>query len=81
MAHILLIEDNMDFIEFVRAVLELNGHTVMHTRTWHHSTGLDFLTQVASPVTMVAMTASTDADLGDNARDLLKMVNAALREG
>jgi DNA-binding response OmpR family regulator len=31
MAHILIIEDNQDFAAFVRAVLELNGHAVMHT--------------------------------------------------
>ena len=27
MAHVLIIEDNRDFADFARAVLELNGHT------------------------------------------------------
>ncbi len=117
MAHVLIIEDNLDFVDFVRAVLELNGYEVTHTvslregitlaqQTPHpdlvlldldlpDGNGLTFFEQVAPNVPVLAMTASTDADLARQlqalgaryiikpitARDLLNMVNASLAEG
>jgi DNA-binding response OmpR family regulator len=35
MAHVLVIEDNPDFVDFVQAVLDLNGHDVAHTTSLH----------------------------------------------
>ena len=35
MAHVLIIEDNPDFVDFVQAVLDLNGYTVAHTASLH----------------------------------------------
>ena len=35
MAHVLIIEDNPDFVDFVQAVLDLNGHDVAHTASLH----------------------------------------------
>ena len=35
MAHVLIIEDNPDFVDFVQAVLDLNGHEVTHTASLH----------------------------------------------
>ena len=47
MAHILIIEDNRDFADFARAVLELNGHTVAHTAFLHE--GITLARQAPSP--------------------------------
>jgi DNA-binding response OmpR family regulator len=117
MARILIIEDNPDFVAFVRAVLELNGHTVTHTSSLHDGialtqqapypdlvlldldlpdgSGLNFFKQVTSDVNVLAMTASTEADLARqlqalgarylikpvSARDLFSVVNSSLTEG
>ena len=117
MAHVLIIEDNPDFVAFVRAVLDLNGHAVTHTSSLHDGisltqqapypdlvlldldlpdgNGLDFFNQVNTDVPVLAMTASTDADLARqlqahgarylikpvSARDLLRVVNTSLTEG
>ena len=35
MTRVLIIEDNPDFVDFVQAVLELNGYTVAHTASLH----------------------------------------------
>ena len=35
MAHVLIIEDNPDFVDFVQAVLDLNGYDVAHTTSLH----------------------------------------------
>ena len=35
MAHVLIIEDNPDFVDFAQAVLDLNGHDVVHTALLH----------------------------------------------
>jgi len=116
-AHVLIIEDNLDFVDFVRAVLELNGHNVAHTASLRDGisltnqapypdlvlldldlpdgNGLDFFEQVVSDVPVLAMTASTEADLARqlqacgarylikpvSARDLLSVVNTSLTEG
>jgi DNA-binding response OmpR family regulator len=40
MAQILIIEDNQDFVAFVQAVLELNGHSVAHTASLRDSLSL-----------------------------------------
>ena len=117
MVRILIIEDNPDFVAFVSAVLDLNGHAVTHTSSLHDGialtqqapypdlvlldldlpdgNGLDFFEQVASDVPVLAMTASTDADLARqlqaydaryfikpiSARDLLDAVNTSLTKG
>ncbi len=117
MAHVLIIEDNLDFVDFARTVLELNGHTVTHSASLHNGialsqqtpppdlvlldldlpdgNGLTFFEHVTSDVNVLAMTASTDADLARqlqalgarylikpiSARDLLNVVNASLAEG
>ncbi len=117
MAHVLIIEDNLDFVDFARTVLELNGHTVTHSASLHNGialsqqtpppdlvlldldlpdgNGLTFFEHVTSDVNVLAMTASTDADLARQlqalgaryfikpiaARDLLNVVNASLAEG
>ena len=47
MAHVLIIEDNQDFADFARAVLELNGHTVAHTAFLH--AGITLARQAPSP--------------------------------
>jgi DNA-binding response OmpR family regulator len=47
MAHVLIIEDNPDFVDFVRAVLELNGDTVTHTPSLHD--GIRFARQSPPP--------------------------------
>ncbi len=117
MARALIIEDNQDFVDFVRNVLDLNGYEVTHTsslrdgitlaqQTPHpdltlldldlpDGNGLTFFEHVTSDVNVLAMTASTDADLARQlqalgaryiikpiaARDLLNVVNASLAEG
>jgi two-component system KDP operon response regulator KdpE len=117
MARILIIEDNPDFVAFVCAVLELNGHEVTHTSSLHDGialtqqapdpdlvlldldlpdgNGLEFFEQVVSDMPVLAMTASTEADLARqlqasgarylikpvSARDLLNVVNSSLTEG
>jgi DNA-binding response OmpR family regulator len=117
MARVLIIEDNRDFVEFVQAVLDLNGYEVMHTASLHDGitlanqtpcpdlvlldldlpdgNGLAFFEQVASDVNVLAMTASTDADLARqlqtrgarylikpvSARELISVVNASLMKG
>jgi DNA-binding response OmpR family regulator len=117
MAHVLIIEDNPDFVDFVQAVLDLNGHDVAHTTSLHagirlsnekpppdlvlldldlpDGNGLDFFDQVASEVSVLVMTASTDAELARHlqalgaryfikplaARDLLDLVNTSLKKG
>jgi DNA-binding response OmpR family regulator len=117
MARILIIEDNPDFVAFVCAVLELNGHAVTHTSSLHDGialtqqapdpdlvlldldlpdgNGLEFFEQVVSDVPVLALTASTEADLARqllalgarylikpvSARDLLSVVNTSLTEG
>jgi two-component system KDP operon response regulator KdpE len=117
MARILIIEDNPDFVAFVSAVLELNGHAVTHTSSLHDGialtqqapypdlvlldldlpdgNGLDFFKQVDTDVPVLALTASTEADLARQlqalnvrylikpvaARDLLSVVNSSLTEG
>ena len=35
MTRVLIIEDNPDFVDFVQAVLELNGYDVAHTASLH----------------------------------------------
>jgi DNA-binding response OmpR family regulator len=35
MAHVLIIEDNPDFVDFVQVVLDLNGYDVAHTGSLH----------------------------------------------
>ena len=35
MTRVLIIEDNPDFVDFVQAVLELNGYTVTHAASLH----------------------------------------------
>lgn len=117
MARILIIEDNPDFVAFVRAVLDLNGHAVTHTSSLHDGialteqapypdlvlldldlpdgNGLAFFEQVVSDMPVLAMTASTEADLARqlqahgaryfvkpiSARDLLSVVNTSIEEG
>ena len=117
MAHILLIEDNPDFVAFVRTVLELNGHSVTHSASLRDGlalmqqapapdlvlldldlpdgNGLDFFAHVAIDVPVLALTASTEADLARQlqarnvpylikpvaARDLLDVVNTSLMKG
>ena len=117
MAHVLIIEDNLDFLDFVRAVLDLNGHSVTYTASLHDGitlasqtprpdlvlldldlpdgNGLDFFDHMASDIPVLAMTASTDADLARqlqalgtcyvikpvSARDLINRVNASLVKG
>jgi DNA-binding response OmpR family regulator len=117
MARILIIEDNPDFVAFVRAVLDLNGHSVTHTGSLRDGlsltnqgpypdlvlldldlpdgNGLEFFDQVASDVPVLAMTASTEADLARqlqalnvhyvikpvSAHDLIDVVNTSLTKG
>ena len=117
MAHVLIIEDNLDFVDFVQAVLDLNGHRVTSTASLRDGirlsnemprpdlvlldldlpdgNGLDFFDQVAANVPVLAMTASTDADLARHlqalgaryvikplaARALLDLVNDSLKKG
>src|SRR5512143_1706635 len=117
MAHVLIVEDNRDFVDFVRAVLDLNGHAVTHAASLREGitlaqqtphldlvlldldlpdgNGLTFFDRVRPDVSVLAMTASTDADLARQlqalgaryiikpiaARDLLNVVNASLAEG
>ena len=117
MAQMLIIEDNRDFVDFARAVLELNGHSVAHTASLRDGvalarqapypdlvlldldlpdgSGLDFFAQVASDVTVLVLTASTEADLARqlqslgvryvikplSARDLIEVVNTSLMKG
>ena len=47
MTRVLIIEDNPDFVDFVQAVLELNGYTVAHTASLHD--GIRLSKQVPSP--------------------------------
>ena len=35
MTRVLIIEDNPDFVDFVQAVLDLNGYDVTHTASLH----------------------------------------------
>ncbi len=117
MAHVLIIEDNLDFVDFVRTVLDLSGHLVTHTASLHDGivlanqtprldlvlldldlpdgNGLEFFEQVAANVPVLALTASTDADLARqlqtrgaryvikpvSARDLINLVNVSLAKG
>lgn len=117
MARILIIEDNPDFVAFVSAVLDLNGHEVTYTASLRDGisltdqapypdlvlldldlpdgNGLDFFNQVDTDVPVLAMTASTDADLARQlqalnvryfikpvaARDLIDVVKISLTKG
>jgi DNA-binding response OmpR family regulator len=117
MAHVLIIEDDLDFVDFVRTVLDLNGHRVTHTVSLREGitlarqaplpdlvlldldlpdgNGLAFFERVTSDVPVLALTASTDADLARqlqahgaryvikpvSAHDLIELVNASLAKG
>ncbi len=116
MARVLIIEDNLDFVDFAQTVLELNGHTVIHSTSLRNGialsqqtprpdlvlldldlpdgNGLTFFNG-APEVNVLAMTASTDADLARqlqalgarylikpvSARNLIDVVHTALTKG
>jgi DNA-binding response OmpR family regulator len=70
MAHVLIIEDNPDFVDFVQAVLELNGYTVAHTASLHD--GIRLANQAPHPNLVLL-----DLDLPDgNGLDFFDQVAA-----
>jgi DNA-binding response OmpR family regulator len=70
MAHVLIIEDNLDFVDFVQAVLDLNGHDVAHTTSLRD--GIRLLNEMPCPDLVLL-----DLDLPDgNGLDFFEQVSA-----
>jgi DNA-binding response OmpR family regulator len=70
MAHVLIIEDNLDFVDFVCAVLDLNGHRVMHAASLHD--GIALVNQTPRPDLVLL-----DLDLPDgNGLDFFEQVDS-----
>ena len=68
MAHILIIEDNLDFVDFASTVLDLNGHRVMHTASLRN--GIALANQTPGPDLVLL-----DLDLPDgNGLDFFEQV-------